>query len=180
MSPPLGFADDRSARTRMELRFSLGEAIGGHALTVDLFHPPPPTSTITARTYITRADRRPSLLERATRRTWPSRTATRGRRRSAGWAVSSTTATATPGIVTTGPAGSVRERTVPHCAERLADAGDTVLTFGPRTFGESEGGPRGHHDPDRVVADIGAAAGHLPTRDDIASPASCPASRSAR
>jgi len=73
----------------------------------------------------------------------------------------------TPGIVMTGPISSVKEQTVPHYAERLADAGYTVLTFDPRTFGESEGTPRAHHDPNWIIEDISAAVGYLRTRDDI-------------
>ncbi|SRR5579883_1410135 len=53
----------------------------------------------------------------------------------------------TPGLVMPGPISSVKEETVPHYAQRLAEAGYTVLTFDPRTLGESEGSPRGHYDP---------------------------------
>jgi fermentation-respiration switch protein FrsA (DUF1100 family) len=41
-----------------------------------------------------------------------------------------------------GPISSVKEQTLPHYAERFADAGYTVLAFDPIGFGESEGEPR--------------------------------------
>jgi fermentation-respiration switch protein FrsA (DUF1100 family) len=52
----------------------------------------------------------------------------------------------TAGIVMCGPFSSVKEQTLPHYAERLAAAGYTVLTFDPRSFGESEGEPRFYYD----------------------------------
>ncbi len=48
----------------------------------------------------------------------------------------------TPAIVMCGPSSSIKEQTLPHYAERFADAGYAVLTFDPRTYGESEGEPR--------------------------------------
>src|SRR4029450_5459786 len=47
-----------------------------------------------------------------------------------------------PAIVMRGPSSSVKEQTLPHYAERFADAGYTALTFDPRTHGESDGGAR--------------------------------------
>jgi dipeptidyl aminopeptidase/acylaminoacyl peptidase len=41
----------------------------------------------------------------------------------------------TPAVALCGPISSVKEQTVPHYAERLADAGYTALTFDPRGFG---------------------------------------------
>jgi uncharacterized protein len=73
----------------------------------------------------------------------------------------------TPGIVMCGPVSSVKEQTLPHYAERFADAGYTVLTFDPRSLGESEGEPRFHYDPWLVVADYVNAAAHLMGRDDV-------------
>jgi fermentation-respiration switch protein FrsA (DUF1100 family) len=73
----------------------------------------------------------------------------------------------TPALVVPGPISSVKEETVPHYAERLADAGYTVLTFDPRHLGESEGEPRGHYDPSLVIEDTVNAVGYLLTRDDI-------------
>ena len=74
---------------------------------------------------------------------------------------------ATPGIVMTGPVSSVKEQTLPHYAERFADAGYAVLTFDPRGFGESEGEPRFHYDPWLIVSDYVNAAAHMMARDDV-------------
>jgi fermentation-respiration switch protein FrsA (DUF1100 family) len=73
----------------------------------------------------------------------------------------------TSGLVMVGPISSVKEQTVPHYAERLSDAGHTVLTFDTRSFGESEGTPRFHYDPNEVIADFSNAVSYLMTRDDI-------------
>lgn len=73
----------------------------------------------------------------------------------------------TAAVVMTGPISSVKEQTVPHYAERLADAGYTVLTFDPRSFGESTGEPRFHYVPERVIADYCNGVGYLLGRDDI-------------
>jgi len=64
-------------------------------------------------------------------------------------------------IVMMGPISSVKEQTVPHYAERFADAGYTVLTFDPRTLGDSEGQPRAHHEPAWIIDDIIAAVSYL-------------------
>lgn len=74
---------------------------------------------------------------------------------------------ATPGIVMCGPISSVKEQTLPHYAERISNAGYTVLTFDPRSFGESEGEPRAHYDPNRVIEDYANAVTYLATRPDI-------------
>jgi fermentation-respiration switch protein FrsA (DUF1100 family) len=76
---------------------------------------------------------------------------------------------ATPGIVMCGPTSSVKEQTLPHYAERFADAGYTVLTFDPSGFGESEGEPRFHYDPWRVISDYADASAYLMSRHDVAS-----------
>jgi uncharacterized protein len=76
-------------------------------------------------------------------------------------------ATRTPGIVLTGPISSVKEQTVPHYAERLADAGYTALTYDSRSYGESEGEPRSHYDPNEIIADYGSAVSYLMTREDV-------------
>lgn len=73
----------------------------------------------------------------------------------------------TPGIVMCGPISSVKEQTLPHYAERFADAGYTVLTFDPRNFGESDGGPRAHYDPGQVIEDYANAVSYMLTRNDI-------------
>jgi fermentation-respiration switch protein FrsA (DUF1100 family) len=73
----------------------------------------------------------------------------------------------TAGVVLCGPFSSVKEQTLPHYAERLADAGYTALTFDPRNLGESEGEPRAHYDPNLVIDDYANAVSYLLTRDDI-------------
>ena len=73
----------------------------------------------------------------------------------------------TAAIVMCGPFSSVKEQTLPHYAERFADAGYTVLTFDPRNFGESEGMPRYHHDPNHVIEDYANAVNHMLTRGDV-------------
>jgi uncharacterized protein len=73
----------------------------------------------------------------------------------------------TAAIVMCGPFSSVKEQTLPHYAERFADAGYTVLTFDPRNFGESEGMPRYHHDPSHVIEDYANAVNHVLTREDV-------------
>ena len=66
-----------------------------------------------------------------------------------------------------GPFSSVKEQTLPHYAERLADAGYTVLTFDPRSFGESEGQPRWHYDPSQIIQDYTNAVSYLRARPDV-------------
>lgn len=73
----------------------------------------------------------------------------------------------TPAIIMCGPFSSVKEQTLPHYAERFAIAGYTVLTFDPRTYGESEGEPRGFHDPTRITEDYVNAARYMMTREDV-------------
>jgi fermentation-respiration switch protein FrsA (DUF1100 family) len=73
----------------------------------------------------------------------------------------------TPAVALCGPISSVKEQTLPHYAERLADAGYTALTFDPRSFGESQGEPRSHYDPNRVIADYASAVSFLRTRPDV-------------
>ncbi len=73
----------------------------------------------------------------------------------------------TPGIVMVGPISSVKEQTLPHYAERFADAGYTVLAFDPSGFGESEGEPRFHYDPWQVISDYVDASAYMMSRDDV-------------
>jgi fermentation-respiration switch protein FrsA (DUF1100 family) len=67
----------------------------------------------------------------------------------------------TAGVVMLGPASSVKEQTLPHYAERFADAGYTVLAFDSRTYGESAGEPRNWCDPNQIIADYSNAVGYL-------------------
>lgn len=76
----------------------------------------------------------------------------------------------TPAVAMCGPFSSVKEQTLPHYAERLADAGYTVLTFDTRGFGESEtapGRPRWHYDSNEIVQDYCNAVTYLLTRPDV-------------
>ena len=73
----------------------------------------------------------------------------------------------TAAIAMCGPSSSVKEQTLPHYAERFAEAGYTVLTFDSRTFGESEGEPRCYYDPAQIVGDYANAVSHLVGRADI-------------
>jgi fermentation-respiration switch protein FrsA (DUF1100 family) len=72
-----------------------------------------------------------------------------------------------PAVVMCGPASSVKEQTLPHYAQRFADAGYTVLTFDSRSFGESDGEPRCYYDPYQIVSDYSNAVSYLLTRDDV-------------
>ncbi|MGH2600362.1 MAG: alpha/beta hydrolase [Dehalococcoidia bacterium] len=73
----------------------------------------------------------------------------------------------TPALVMLGPFSSVKEQTLPHYAERLADAGYTVLTFDSRSFGESEGEPRWHYDPNQIIQDYTNAVSYMLSRPDV-------------
>jgi len=76
----------------------------------------------------------------------------------------------TPALAMFGPVSSVKEQTLPHYAERLANHGYTVLTFDSRGFGESDaapGRPRWHYDPNEIIQDYGNAVSHLLTRADV-------------
>jgi fermentation-respiration switch protein FrsA (DUF1100 family) len=75
--------------------------------------------------------------------------------------------TRTPGIIMCGPASSVKEQTLPHYAQRFADAGYTVLTFDSRTYGESEGEPRCYYDPAQIIDDYANAVSYLRARPDV-------------
>lgn len=72
-----------------------------------------------------------------------------------------------PAVALCGPISSVKEQTLPHYAERLADGGYTALTFDPRGFGESTGEPRARYDPWAVIEDFHSAVSHLLARTDV-------------
>jgi fermentation-respiration switch protein FrsA (DUF1100 family) len=73
----------------------------------------------------------------------------------------------TAAVVMCGPISSVKEQTLPHYGQRLADAGYTALSFDPAGFGESGGAPRGRYQPARVIDDYAAAVQYVMTRPDI-------------
>ena len=63
-----------------------------------------------------------------------------------------------PGLVFTGPFTGVRDQVTGLYAERLAAAGYVTLAFDHRNFGQSQGQPRRHEDPQGKLADLRAAA----------------------
>jgi len=66
-----------------------------------------------------------------------------------------------PGLVFTGPFTGVRDQVTGLYAERLAAAGYVTLAFDHRNFGESQGQPRRHEDPQGKLADLRAAVSCL-------------------
>lgn len=66
-----------------------------------------------------------------------------------------------PGLVFTGPFTGVRDQVTGLYAERLAAAGYVTLAFDHRNFGESEGQPRRHEDPQGKLADLRSAVSFL-------------------
>jgi len=73
----------------------------------------------------------------------------------------------TPGLVFTGPFTGVRDQVTGLYAERLAGAGYVTLAFDHRSFGESEGLPRRHEDPQGKLADLRAAVSFLRARPEV-------------
>ena len=76
----------------------------------------------------------------------------------------------TPALAMLGPFSSVKEQTLPHYAERLANQGYTVLTFDSRGFGESDaapGRPHWHYDPNEIIQDYCNTVSYLLTRPDV-------------
>ena len=73
----------------------------------------------------------------------------------------------TAAVALCGPISSVKEQTLPHYGERLADAGYAALAFDPRGFGESGGAPRSRYDPWAVIEDYESAVSYLLTRADV-------------
>ncbi|HYK32901.1 MAG TPA: alpha/beta hydrolase [Streptosporangiaceae bacterium] len=71
------------------------------------------------------------------------------------------------GLVFTGPFTGVRDQVTGLYAERLADAGYVTLAFDHRSFGESQGQPRRHEDPQGKLADLRAAVSFLRTRPEV-------------
>jgi hypothetical protein len=71
-----------------------------------------------------------------------------------------------PGLVLTGPFTGVRDQVTGLYAERLAAAGYVTLAFDHRSFGESQGRPRRHEDPQGKLADLRAALSFLRGRPE--------------
>lgn len=72
-----------------------------------------------------------------------------------------------PGLVFTGPFTGVRDQVTGLYAERLAAAGYVTLAFDHRNFGESEGQPRRHEDPQGKLTDLRAAVSYLRSRPEV-------------
>ncbi len=72
-----------------------------------------------------------------------------------------------PGLVFTGPFTGVRDQVTGLYAKRLAAAGYVTLAFDHRNFGESEGRPRSHEDPQGKLADLRAAVSLLRARPEV-------------
>jgi uncharacterized protein len=72
-----------------------------------------------------------------------------------------------PGLVFTGPFTGVRDQVTGLYAERLAAAGYATLAFDHRNFGESQGQPRRHEDPQGKLADLRAAVSFLRARPEV-------------
>jgi len=72
-----------------------------------------------------------------------------------------------PGLVFTGPFTGVRDQVTGLYAERLAAAGYVTLAFDHRNFGDSEGQPRRHEDPQGKLADLRSAVSFLRTHPSV-------------
>jgi fermentation-respiration switch protein FrsA (DUF1100 family) len=72
-----------------------------------------------------------------------------------------------PGLVFTGPFTGVRDQVTGLYAERLAAAGYVTLAFDHRNFGESQGQPRRHEDPQGKLTDLRAAVSFLRARQEV-------------
>src|SRR5215467_6559132 len=72
-----------------------------------------------------------------------------------------------PGLVFTGPFTGVRDQVTGLYAERLAAAGYVTLAFDHRGFGESQGQPRRHEDPQGKLADLRTAVSFLRARPEV-------------
>jgi len=72
-----------------------------------------------------------------------------------------------PAIVFTGPLSGVKEQVTGTYADKLAEAGFVTLAFDHRNFGESEGAPRQHEDPQGKLSDLGDAVSFLATLDEV-------------
>src|SRR5215510_16551514 len=72
-----------------------------------------------------------------------------------------------PGLVFIGPFSGVRNQVTGLYAERLAAAGYVTLAFDHRGFGESQGQPRRHEDPQGKLGDLRAAVSFLRARPEV-------------
>jgi fermentation-respiration switch protein FrsA (DUF1100 family)/ketosteroid isomerase-like protein len=72
-----------------------------------------------------------------------------------------------PAIVVSGSWTTVKEQMGGLYAEKLAEQGYITLAFDFRNFGESEGSPRFHENPDKKVVDIKNAVTFLQSQSNI-------------
>src|SRR5215471_2813629 len=72
-----------------------------------------------------------------------------------------------PGLVFTGPFTGVRDQVTGLYAQRLTAAGYVTLAFDHRSFGDSQGEPRRHEDPQGKLADLRAAVSFLRARPEV-------------
>ncbi|MFG2078668.1 alpha/beta hydrolase [Nonomuraea maritima] len=72
-----------------------------------------------------------------------------------------------PALVLTGPFTGVRDQVTGLYAARLAERGHVTLSFDHRNWGESEGGPRRHEDPQGKLHDLRAAVSFLRARPEV-------------
>ncbi len=72
-----------------------------------------------------------------------------------------------PALVFTGPFTGVKEQVTGLYAERLTDLGYVTLAFDHRNWGESDGQPRRHEDPQGKLEDLRAAVSYLRARHEV-------------
>jgi fermentation-respiration switch protein FrsA (DUF1100 family) len=72
-----------------------------------------------------------------------------------------------PGLVLTGPFTGVRDQVTGLYAARLAARGYVTLAFDHRNWGESDGEPRRHEDPQGKLHDLRAAVSFLRSRPEV-------------
>jgi fermentation-respiration switch protein FrsA (DUF1100 family) len=72
-----------------------------------------------------------------------------------------------PAIVLTTAISAVKEQIAANYAQRLATAGFVALAFDHRNFGESEGTPRQHEDPQGKLADLRDAVSYLRSLPEV-------------
>ncbi|MEV0167941.1 alpha/beta hydrolase [Nonomuraea fuscirosea] len=72
-----------------------------------------------------------------------------------------------PGLVFTGPFTGVRDQVTGLYAARLAERGYATLAFDHRNWGDSDGRPRRHEDPQGKLHDLRAAVSFLRSRPEV-------------
>ncbi len=72
-----------------------------------------------------------------------------------------------PAIVMANAIGAIKEITLPVYAERFAEAGFVALAFDVRHYGESDGEPRNHLDPNKQIQDVQNAITWLRAQPEV-------------